>query len=199
MKTNIPIHPFLRTLVSCLALGGLALFTSCSGGDDDHDGHDHGDHASADGGGDEHEGHDHGDGDADTDADGKGGEKSNPGPNGGRVITEVEPHLEFLLNDDHSIQIVALTADYQAAPIGSQVVTVTGGERTAPADLSFTKKGDALVSDGTFPEGKDLPVIVSIQANADAEPVFARFTLNLSDCPTCEHKEYACICAHAGE
>lgn len=186
MKTTT----ILRNLAACLALGGLTLFTtSCGGGGDDHDhgDHDHGDGEHLEGDGHDHSDHDHSD----------SGEQSTPGPNGGRIITDVEPHLEFLLKDDHSIQIVALTDDFKVAPVGNQIITVTGGDRAAPANLTFTKEGDALVSNGTFPEGKNLPVIVQIQNSDDAEPVFARFSLNLSDCPTCDYKEYNCICAHA--
>ncbi len=94
---------------------------------------------------------------------------------------QVEPHLEFKLNDDHSIQIIALTEDAKPAPIGNQVITVTGGDRSDPADLSFSKNGDALVSNATFPKGKNLPVIVSIQSAPDADATIARFTLNLKD------------------
>ena len=174
----------------CFAALGVAFLTSCK---DSHEGHDHDDH-------DDHDDHgEHADGDHDHDADEHGHDqvKGTPGPNGGRILTEVEPHLEFKLNDDHSIQIIALTDDAKPAPIGDQVITVTGGDRSDPADLSFSKKGDALVSNATFPKGKNLPVIVSIQLAPDAEATIARFTLNLSDCPTCDFKEYACICEHA--
>ena len=182
----------LARISVCLAALGVAFLTSCKdsheGHDhDDHD-HDHGEHADGE--------HDHADGDDHGDDD-HAHVKGTPGPNGGRILTEVEPHLEFLLNDDHSIQIIALTDDAKPAPIGNQVVTVTGGDRSDPADLSFSKKGDTLVSNATFPKGTNLPVIVSIQTAPDAEATIARFTLNLSDCPTCDYLEYACICEHA--
>ena len=182
----------LSSLITCATVASLALFTSCGGGDDhdghDHEGHDHGEHA-------DHEGHDHGDKhDAEE---GQDHALKASGPNGGRILTEVEPHLEFLLLPDHKVQITALTDDAKAAPIGDQIISVTGGERSAPAELKFTKQGDVLVSDSAFPTGENLPVIVQIQTGADAEPVFARFALNLSECPDCPNKEYACVCDHS--
>lgn len=178
----------MNKFLICVAALSVALFSSCK---DSHEGHDHGDHDHDH----DHGEHAHGDHDHDHGDDDHG--KSTPGPNGGRILTEVEPHLEFKLNDDHTIQIIALTDDAKPAPIGDQVITVTGGDRSDPADLSFSKKGDALVSNAAFPKGKKLPVIVSIQQTPDAEATIARFTLDLSDCPTCDYLEYACICGHA--
>jgi hypothetical protein len=186
----------ITRITICFAALGVAFLTSCKDSHEghDHDDHDH-DHAEHDH---DHAEHDHDHDDGHTHANGDDEQvKDTPGPNGGRILTEVEPHLEFLLNDDHSIQIIALTDDARPTPIGTQVINVTGGDRSAPADINFSKKGDALVSNGTFPKGKNLPVIVSIQSTPDAEPSIARFTLNLSDCPTCDFKEYACICGHA--
>ncbi len=178
----------LNTLTTCATVASLSLFTSCGGGDD-HDGHDHGEHA-------DHEGHDHGH--KHEGEEGHDHALKESGPNGGRILTEVEPHLEFLLLPDHKVQITALTDDAKATPISDQVVTVTGGDRSAPADLKFAKQGDVLVSDTAFPKGENLPVIVQIQTGTDdAEPVFARFALNLSECPDCPNKEYACVCDHA--
>ena len=36
-------------------------------------------------------------------------------------------------------------------------------------------------------------------AGPDAAPVREKFNLNLADCPTCDFKEYACVCEHAHE
>jgi len=184
-------HKIFSIFTTCATVASLAVLTSCGGDNhdghdhDNHEGHDHGEHA-------DHEEHDHGpDG-----KEGKGHELKESGPNGGRVLTEVEPHLEFLLLPDHKVQITALTDDFKATAIGDQIVTVTGGDRSAPADLKFAKQGDVLVSDTAFPKGEKLPVIVQIQTGSDAEPVFARFALNLVDCPECPNKEYACVCDH---
>lgn len=179
-------HKLFSPVITCVAVASLALFTSC-GGDrdgDDHEGHDHGEHA-------DHKEHDH------TNESGHDQVLNDSGPNGGRILTEVEPHLEFLLLPDHKVQITALTDDAKATPIGDQIITVTGGDRSAPADLKFSKVGNVLVSDTAFPKGEKLPVIVQIQTGPDTEPVFARFALNLIQCPDCSHKEYACVCIHA--
>ena len=121
------------------------------------------------------------------------------GPNGGRVLTGVEPHLEFFVTKDRKVKITVVDDAGKAAPLGEQSVTVTGGSRTNPTRMSFAKEGDSLISDKAFPEGNNLPVIVQIKAKPDAKTVIEKFMLNLSDCPSCEHAEYACTCAHGGE
>ncbi|MCB1065378.1 MAG: hypothetical protein KDN20_20985, partial [Verrucomicrobiae bacterium] len=113
----------------------------------------------------EHEGHDH--------------HKAIAGPNGGKVIQEVEPHLEFFVTKDRKVQITALGEDGKAVPIGEQTVSVTGGDRSNPTRMSFEKKGDVLVSDISFPEGNDFPVVVQIKPSPDAKTVIEKFNLNL--------------------
>lgn len=121
------------------------------------------------------------------------------GPNGGRVLTGVEPHLEFFVTKDRKVKITAVDDAGKAVALGEQNVTVTGGSRSAPTRMSFTKDGDSLISDKAFPEGNNLPVIVQIKATPDAKTVIEKFTLNLSDCPSCKHAEYACTCDHGGD
>lgn len=118
------------------------------------------------------------------------------GPNGGRILTSVEPHLEFYRMDDGKLKITAVDDHGKAVAIGDVEVAVTGGDRSNPTKLTFAKDGEALVSDKAFPEGKSLPVVVRIKSSADAKPVYERFKLNLANCPECEHAEYACICDH---
>jgi hypothetical protein len=132
--------------------------------------------------------HDHGDGHAHTH------EKKTPGPNGGRIVETVEPHLEFLVMEDRKIQITALDANSKAVPVGGQIVTLTGGDRANPVYLAFAKQGNVLVSDKAMPEGDKLPVILNIQATPDAAPVVEKFVLDMGKCPECDLKEYACIC-----
>ena len=55
------------------------------------------------------------------------------GPNGGRVLTGVEPHLEFFVTKDRKVKITAVDDAGKAAPLGEQSVTVTGGSRTTYA------------------------------------------------------------------
>ena len=136
--------------------------------DDDH-GHDHGDH-------------EHG--------------KIKAGPNGGRVITSVEPHLEFFVNKDRTVKITVLDDDNKAVKVGKQSVKLVAGDRKKPTKLTFEEKDGVLVSSGKLPDGNDFPVIVQIKNNKLSKRVNEKFNLNLSDCPSCKNKEYACECEH---
>ena len=124
-------------------------------------------------------------------------EKKVAGPNGGMVITAVEPHLEFYVNKDRKVEITALSEDLKAAKLSGQVIAVTAGDRSKPTKLEFKEDGGKLVSTNALPDGNDFPVSVSIKAKADAKAVYEKFNLNLEKCPTCKYAEYACICAHS--
>ena len=169
MKTN-KYHK-LATLVATVSLGfAFQSYAEEKHDHKDHEGHDHAEHG-------EHA-------------------KKIAGPNGGRVLTGVEPHLEFFLTKDRKVKITAVDDAGKAVPLGEQTVTVTGGSRANPTRMSFTKDGESLVSDKAFPEGNMLPVVVQIKAKPDAKSVIEKFTLNLSDCPGCDYLEYACTCDH---
>jgi len=118
------------------------------------------------------------------------------GPTGGRMITEVEPHAEFFVNADNKIEIRFFNHDNELVAPAGQTVSVIMGERSKPTKLAFAQEGDKLISDQAIPDGNLLPTVVQIKTGADAKTVTERFNLNLSDCPTCEYKEYACICDH---
>jgi hypothetical protein len=120
-------------------------------------------------------------------------------PNGGRIIEAVAPHAEFLVTKDKKIEIRFLDDTGKVVAPAAQAVSVTMGDRSAPTKLSFAKDGDKLVSDKVVPEGKDLPVVVQIKTTPEAKSVTEKFNLNLADCPTCEHAEYACSCEHGGD
>jgi len=182
MKTKVLL------LLTALGVG----LVSCDQHDHDHDDHDHepGDHAHGDGG------------DHDHDHDGDGGhdhthEKGEAGPNGGRLITSVKPHLEFLVTEDRKVQLTFLEDDHKTviAP-AEQVVSVVAGDRSNPTALAFARSGDALLSDKALPEGDDFPTVLTIQLKPDAEKNREKFNLDFSDCPTCDYLEYACICGH---
>ncbi len=126
-------------------------------------------------------------------------EKKEPGPNGGRVITSVEPHLEFLVTADRKVQITALTDDLKPAKLSGQVIAVTAGDRSKPTKLEFTEEAGKLVSSNALPEGGDYPVSVSIKADAKAKATYEKFNMDFSKCPECKLQEYACTCAHAAE
>ncbi|GAA5137092.1 hypothetical protein GCM10023213_13290 [Prosthecobacter algae] len=121
------------------------------------------------------------------------------GPTGGKLITEVEPHVEFFVNKDKKVEIRFIDDDMKVVAPGEQVISVTLGDRNSPTKLTFAKDGDKLISDKAIPEGSDLPTVVQIKAKAGEKAVTEKFNLNLNDCPTCKNKEYACTCAHGEE
>ena len=84
-------------------------------------------------------------------------------------------------------------------PVGSQIVSLIGGDRSDPFRLAFAKDGSSLISDKPLPAGNDLPAVLQIKDDADSKATIEKFHLNLSDCPNCKYKEYACICEHSGE
>ena len=120
-------------------------------------------------------------------------------PNGGRIISAVEPHAEFLVTPDKKIEIRFLDAEGKIIAPAAQVATVTMGDRTNPTKLAFAKDGDKLVSAQTIPDGKELPVVLQIKNTPDTKAVIAKFNLNLATCPACSNAEYACACDHSGD
>jgi len=117
-------------------------------------------------------------------------------PNGGRVIDAVTPHAELLVTTDKKIEIRFLDDAGKVIAPEEQVVTIVMGDRAAPTKLAFAKDGDKLVSDKVIPEGKELPVVLQIRAKEGEKATTGKFNLNLANCPTCEHAEYACVCGH---
>ncbi|MGJ8641856.1 MAG: hypothetical protein ACSHX9_00480 [Luteolibacter sp.] len=162
----------LAASIIAFAFAGAGTLIAEEKGHEGHEGHDHAEHAE--------EGH----------------EEAKAGPNGGKVIHEVEPHLEFFVTEDRKVRITALDEGGKAAPIGEQSVSIIAGDRSNPTRMAFAKEGEVLVSDKAFPEGNDFPVVVQIKTTPDAKTVIEKFNLNLMDCPTCEHQEYACTCDH---
>lgn len=126
-------------------------------------------------------------------------EHTKAGPTGGKLITKVEPHVEFLVTKDKKVEIRFVDDDNKVVAPAQQVISVILGDRNSPTKLAFTKDGNKLVSDKVIPEGNDLPTVVQIKAKPDAKSVTEKFNLNLSKCPTCANAEYACTCAHADE
>lgn len=157
----------------------------------DHDGDGKPDHGP--GAHDDHSGHDHG-------ADGHGHQhaKKVAGPNGGRMIMSIEPHAEFLVTDDRKVRITFIGENNRPLAVAAQSVSIICGDRSNPTTLTLVKEANAssLLSTGTLPEGNNFPTIVTLKSTPDAAPVRAKFILNLSDCPSCDYKEYACTCDH---
>lgn len=140
----------------------------------------------------EHAGHDHADETAHAE---HTHDEKTGGPNGGRVITSVEPHAEFLVTKQQKVEVRFLNdANEVVAPENVRIRAI-GGSRSAPTRLTFELKEMVFISNETLPEGDNLPIILTI-AKAGQAPVNERFMLNMSECPTCDYKEYACICDH---
>ena len=166
----------------------IAAFGICSCSKDDHkhdeDGHkhdEHGHHHTEKGHKHDEHGHHH---------------TKKTGPNGGRVLTDFEPHAEFLVTDDRKVRITFVDDDFKPKAAATQVASVLAGDRANLTELSFTADGDTLLSDKALPAGDNFPVNVIIKAGTDSDEVIAKFQCNLLDCPTCDFKEYACICPH---
>lgn len=123
-------------------------------------------------------------------------EKKKAGPNGGRLITSVEPHVEFFVTEDKKVQISFVDVKGNVVAPVEQIVEVTTGERRAPVKLTFEKKDSVWLSEQTLPEGDRLPTVVQIRQTPDSKTVVERFNLDLAHCSECNLKEYACICAH---
>jgi len=125
-------------------------------------------------------------------------EKIQAGPTGGRLITSVEPHVEFLITKERKVELRYVDDDNKVVAPLEQVISVVLGDRAAPTRLTFTKDGDKLVSDKAVPAGNNHPTVVQIRQHPGAKPVTEKFNLNLDSCPTCKYLEYACVCDHEG-
>lgn len=164
--------------------------------EDPHAGHDH--DADKD-----HKGHDldaeNNKGEDQADHSGHDHAEKMAGPNGGKVITAVEPHAEFLVTANRKVRITFLGEDNKPAAAGTQSINIVCGDRSAPTMLTPVKEADGMsfLSAKMLPEGNNFPVIVTFKTGADAAPVRAKFTLNTSDCPNCDYQEYACTCDHS--
>ncbi|MEM9015609.1 MAG: hypothetical protein AAGC68_01250 [Verrucomicrobiota bacterium] len=180
MKSDLSILS-LFLLASALAFVG----TSCNDHDSAHHGdhgHDHGDHdhGDHDHGDHDHGDHDHGDHDHGDHDHSHAHDSFEKGPNGGRLVTSVEPHLEFLVRDDRKVQIGSVDGEGKAQPIAEQEVSIVGGDRSNPTQMAFSLEGDVLVSDIAFPEGDLFPVVMSITPTPDGDLVIEKFNLDLS-------------------
>lgn len=118
------------------------------------------------------------------------------GPNGGRLLTNVQPNAEFLVLKDRKVKITFLGSDGKVVKPAEQVVTVVTGERSAPVKLSFEKSGDSLISNAAIPDGGAVPTVVQIKVTPEASAVVSKFNVNTAHCPGCNLEEYACTCDH---
>lgn len=116
------------------------------------------------------------------------------GPNGGRVVSIVDPALEFFVAEDGKAIVTFLDDAGAAIPPAGQEVTLVGGDRSDPTTFRFARVGDSLVSDQALPVDKAIPLVLQVRSAPGAKVVRERFNLNLAKCPTCEFAEYACAC-----
>jgi hypothetical protein len=123
-------------------------------------------------------------------------EKKTAGPNGGRILTSVEPRAEFFVLPDRKVQITFLGTDGKAVAPAAQTVTVTAGDRASPTTLSFAKSGNTLVSNAPLPAGDPVPTVVQIKRDPTGRTTTAKFNVDLAKCGECKLAEYACICDH---
>jgi hypothetical protein len=131
----------------------------------------------------DHEGHDHG-------AHGK------QGPNHGKLITEVEPHLEFLVTKDGKVQLTFVDDHNKVVAIPEAGFSMVCGNRAKPTKMSFKKVGKGYISKEKLPAGKNIPTVLSVKPGKDAKTKTVRLNVNLNDCPSCDYLEYACTCEH---
>lgn len=118
------------------------------------------------------------------------------GPNGGRLLTVVEPHAEFFITAERKVQITFVDDNLRPIAPAQQSVVVTTGQRSNPTTLKFVRAGNVLLSENNLPDGNNLPAVVQIKVTPEAKTTIARFNLNVSTCPECRYTEYACICDH---
>jgi len=123
-------------------------------------------------------------------------EKKVAGPNGGRVLTKIDPHAEFFVTPARKVQITFLGEDGKAIAPTGQTVTMIAGERTSPAKFTFAQEGNVLVSSAALPAGDGFPAILQFKTTPDAKPVTEKLVVDLSVCSGCSLAEYACICGH---
>ena len=123
-------------------------------------------------------------------------EEKTAGPNGGRLIASVTPNLEFLVLDDRRVQLTFVDENAKPIDVVDATVSLTGGDRQNPTELSFAAENNVLVSNGALPDGDLFDVILSIQITPETEPVLERIKADFSICSECQLVEYACICGH---
>jgi hypothetical protein len=125
--------------------------------------------------------------------------RSEPGPNGGRIVEGDNFKLEFFVTDDRKVQISFLNDHGEVVSPKDQIVSLVGGNRADPTRLQFEANGNVLLSKSALPDLKNMPAIPNVKASSGAEPARERFNINMSTCSECSLHEYACICGHEEE
>ncbi len=122
--------------------------------------------------------------------------RSEPGPNGGRLVVGDDFNLEFFVKENRRVQISFLDKSGAVVSPSNQTVSLIGGDRSNPTNLQFEKSGEVLLSKSALPDIRNMPAILNVIASEGAKPVRERFNINMSTCSECSLHEYACICGH---
>ena len=108
----------------------------------------------------------------------------------------MKPHLEFYVTPERFVQITFIGHDGEAVAVADQVVSAIGGDRSAPTKIEFVENKGTLVSKNALPDMESMPIVLQIKVTPDAKTMRERFYLNMNDCPSCDFKEYSCVCGH---
>ena len=130
----------------------------------------------------DHHGHDHG--------------ANKQGPNHGKLITDLEPHLEFFITKDHKVQLTFVDDHNKVVAKPDASFSMICGDRAKPTKLTFEKTLTGYISKEKLPDGKNIPTVLRVKSSKDGKTETIRFNINLNDCPGCEFLEYACTCDH---
>ncbi len=122
--------------------------------------------------------------------------KHKGGPNGGRLFGQVQPHAEFLVQKDRTVAISFYDEAMKLVPVGAQTATLVAETKAGKTKIEFERKGNALVSKGTLPEGDGYNLVLQFKQAAEAKPQNFRFKFETHDCGECRRMEYACTCDH---
>ena len=118
------------------------------------------------------------------------------GPNGGRLITSVNPNFEFLVQEDRRVRLTFVDEDASPVDVAAVSILLTCGDRMSPTEITFSQADNALISDKPLPEGNILPVVLTIKTTPAGDPVYEKFNVDFSTCGGCRFVEYACVCGH---
>lgn len=118
------------------------------------------------------------------------------GPNGGRLITSVDPNFEFLVQEDRKVRLTFVDDNARPMVVASMSILLVCGDRMSPTELAFAQADNVLISDKPLPEGNILPVVLTIKTTPASDPIYEKFLVDFSICGGCRFVEYACICGH---
>ncbi len=116
-------------------------------------------------------------------------------PNGGRILHEIVPHVEFFITKDRKVQITFVDDEGKAMK-DEATLRAIGGKRKAPTKFTFTKTKHGFLSDEKLPEGMKVPILLMFKDSEGKKMPTIKFNVDLNNCPTCEFLEYACTCDH---